>query len=150
MNGPFVGEPGVFLVQRRQAMQRRTYIQAAMAGVMGTLLCTTAIQASEPDEPKAAANESVKAKPIADQTKKALAYLVSQQQPDGGGGQGGGWRSANQGGRVEGENVQDSLDVGNTAIATLALIRAGHTAKAGEYAKNVARAVEFITGKIDK
>jgi hypothetical protein len=40
--------------------------------------------------------------------------------------------------------------VGNTAIATLALIRAGNTAKTGEYAKNVEKAVEFIAGKVEK
>lgn len=105
--------------------------------------------AAEPDRP--AANQPVvKPKTIAEQTEKGLAYLVSQQHADGGWGQGGGWRTQTQGGRVEGANVEDPSDVGNTAIAALALIRAGNTPKQGEYAKNVAKAVEFIAGKIDK
>ncbi len=109
--------------------------------------------AGEPDKPAAnqpAANATVKPKTIAEQTKKGLAYLVSQQHANGGWGQGGGWRTQTQGGRVEGANVEDPADVGNTAIAALALIRAGHTPKQGEYAKNVAKAVEFIAGKVQK
>src|SRR5262249_4431880 len=93
---------------------------------------------------------AVKPKPIAEKTKKALAYLVSQQHEDGGWGQGGGWRNASQGGRVEGAEVQDPSDVGNTAIAALALIRAGNTPQQGEYAKQVAKAAEFIAKKVDK
>src|SRR5262245_46714116 len=131
-------------------MQRRKHLAMAMAAGLVGFSCSGAIWAAEPEKPKEKADQSAKAKPIADQTKKGLAYLVSQQQPNGGWGQGGGWRSANQGGRVEGENVQDPPDVGNTAIAALALIRAGNTAKSGEYAKHVAKAVDFIAGKIDK
>src|SRR5204863_2129154 len=64
--------------------------------------------------------------------------------------QGRGWRTASEGGRVEGAPVQEPPDVGNTAIAALALIRAGHTPKEGEYANNVAKAIDFIAAKIDK
>jgi hypothetical protein len=105
--------------------------------------------ADQPADQAAKNKPPVKAKPIADTTKKGLAYLASQQQASGGWGQGGGWRSG-EGGRVEGAEVQDPPDVGNTAIAALALIRAGHTPKQGEYAKHVAKAVEFIAAKIDK
>jgi hypothetical protein len=117
------------------------------------------VVADEPAKPKAeqpAAEApagkaaTVKPKSIAEKTQKGLAYLVNQQQASGGWGQGGGWRAATQGSRVEGAEVQDNADVGNTAIAMLALIRAGHTPKEGEYAKNVAKGVEFIAAKIDK
>jgi hypothetical protein len=94
--------------------------------------------------------KAVKAKPISDQTKKGLAYLANQQHANGGWGQGGGWRSGAQGGRTEGADVQDPPDVGNTAIAALAFIRAGNTPKEGPYAANVAKAVEFLAGKIEK
>src|SRR5262249_7428959 len=50
----------------------------------------------------------------------------------------------------EGANVQDPSDVGDTCIALLALIRAGSTPKEGEYAKQVAKGVQFLLGKIDK
>jgi hypothetical protein len=92
---------------------------------------------------------AIKPKPIADYTTKGLAYLVSQQQQNGGFGQGGGWRSASQG-RVEGANVEDPADVGNTAIAALAMLRSGSTPRNGEHAKPLTKAIEFIAGKIEK
>jgi hypothetical protein len=103
------------------------------------------------EEPKAAAATPVKPKALSDNVKKGLAYLVSQQHEDGGWGQGGGWRTNTQGGgRVEGKDVADPSDVANTCIATLALVRAGSTAKDGDHAKNVAKAVEFICAQIEK
>ena len=92
---------------------------------------------------------AVKPKTLSEATTRGLAYLLSQQQPNGGWGQGGGWRSG-QGGRVEGPNVQDPPDVASTCMATLALIRAGNTPKEGKHAKSVARAVEFICSHIEK
>jgi hypothetical protein len=93
---------------------------------------------------------AVKPKPLSDTVKKGLEYLIHQQHPNGGWGQGGGWRTADKGGRIEGAEVKDPPDVGNTCIAVLALIRAGSTPKDGPYAKNVAQAVEFICGHIEK
>jgi hypothetical protein len=116
------------------------------------------VVADEPAKPKseqaaetpASKGAAIKPKSIAEKTQKGLAYLANQQQASGGWGQGGGWRTASQGGRVEGTEAQENADVGNTAIAMLALIRGGHTPKEGEYAKNVAKGVEFIAAKIDK
>src|SRR5262249_27272694 len=56
----------------------------------------------------------VKPKPLSDNVNRGLAYLVSQQDASGGWGQGGGWRTGGQGGRVEGTDVADPPDVGNT------------------------------------
>jgi hypothetical protein len=101
--------------------------------------------------PEAAAAAPAKLKPLSETVKKGLTYLVSQQKENGGWGQGGGWRTdVKGGGRVEGSNVADPPDVASTAIATLALVRAGNTPKGGEYAKNVARAVEFICTHVEK
>src|SRR5262249_32963267 len=98
-----------------------------------------------------AAATPVKPKPLSDSVKKGLSYLVNQQHGDGGWGQGGGWRPARQGGgRVEGAEVVDPSDPGNTCIARLALIRAGNTPKDGDYAKNVARGVDFILDRVEK
>ena len=119
-------------------MWRRRASILTMAALLVTCGLSNALCGDETERPKDDKNPAaVKSKAIAEQTRKGLAYLVSQQQQNGGWGQGGGWRSASQG-RVEGDNVQDPPDVGNTAIATLALIRAGNTPKSGEYAKNVA------------
>jgi len=127
--------------------------------VSASLVSVMPVIADEPAKPKteqpaaetqASKAESIKPKSIAEKTQKGLAYLANQQQASGGWGQGGGWRTASQGGRVEGAEAQDTADVGNTAIAMLALIRAGHTPKEGAYAKQVAKGVEFIAAKINK
>ena len=94
----------------------------------------------------------VKAKPLSDNVKKGLAYLVNQQHEDGGWGQGGGWRQADPktGGRVEGAKIADPSDLGSTSIAVLALLRAGNTPTQGDYAKNVAKGVDFILTRVEK
>ena len=93
----------------------------------------------------------VQPKPLSDNVKKGVAYLVNQQHHDGGWGQGGGWRQATKdGGRVEGDKVTDPSDLGSTCIAVLALIRAGHTPTVGEHAKKVAQAVDFMLARVEK
>jgi len=108
---------------------------------------------AKPDAPaaKPEAATPVKPKPISENVKKGLAYLLSQQHADGGWGQGGGWRTGGDaGGRVEGANVADPSDLGNTCIAVLALMRAGHTPKEGEHAKKIAKGVDFILTRVEK
>jgi hypothetical protein len=105
------------------------------------------------DTGKSAGSDSapaVKPKPISPNVQKGLDYLIEMQDASGGWGQGGGWRqSSSQGGRVEGNDAKDRPDLGNTCIATLALIRAGNTPHEGKYAKNVARAVAFICDRVE-
>jgi hypothetical protein len=89
-------------------------------------------------------------KPLSDAVQRGLAYLIAQQHPAGGWAQGGGWRTANaQGGRVEGPDVDDPPDVANTCAAALALLRAGHTPREGDYVPNVSRALRYIVGCIE-
>jgi hypothetical protein len=108
-------------------------------------------QAEKAIDQAAQTSRAVKPKPLSENTTRGLAYLVSQQHDDGGWGQGGGWRQNTQGGgRVEGENVSDPTDLGNTCIATLALIRAGNTPQHGPYANNVARAARLICQYVEK
>jgi hypothetical protein len=79
---------------------------------------------------------------------RGLAYLINQQGKDGGWGQGGGWRQAGASGRVE--QGSDRSDVGNTAVAALALVRAGHTPKRGQYGAQVTKAVDFVCTSVLK
>jgi hypothetical protein len=93
---------------------------------------------------------AVPPKELSGTVKKGLSWLVAQQHSSGGWGQGGGWRTADTGGgRVEGANVQDPPDVGNTCMALLALVRAGNTATEGEYKDNVAKGLAFLCGKVE-
>jgi hypothetical protein len=89
-------------------------------------------------------------KPLSEAVKKGFVYLINQQHADGGWGQGGGWRTGDQGARVEGAHVQDPADVANTCVATLALLRGGHSPRGGEYAPNVARGLDFIVTCVEQ
>ena len=131
-------------------------------GLLGAAVATLAVIAGlyakdgdpkkEDKKPEEVAVASpVKAKPLSDPVKKGLTYLVSQQQENGGWGQGGGWRTdVKGGGRIEGKDVADPADVASTAIATLAIVRSGSTPKSGDYAKNIIKAVDFICTQIEK
>ncbi len=139
-------------------------IRLAMLLALGTQAGLAALGAEAPDAKPQAANAeskkqtatvkettiSLKPKPLSVHVNKGLAYLVSQQRENGGWGQGGGWRVGRQTDRVEGEEVKDPPDLADTCIATLALVRAGHTPKHGEYAKDVSKAMEFICSRIEK
>lgn len=95
---------------------------------------------------------AVAPKPLSEAVKRGLAFLVKAQQDDGGWNQGGGWRNTTtgRGGRVEGANVEDPSDIGNTCFALLALFRAGNTPTSGEYKDAVARGLRFILAKIER
>jgi len=117
------------------------------------------VKPAEKTPPAAAASAAgtaaacaVTPRPLSEAVKRGLAYLVKNQQEDGGWNQGGGWRTAlnGQGGRVEGPKVEDPSDVGNTCITLLALIRAGSTPVAGEYAANVRKGLAFVLEKVEK
>jgi hypothetical protein len=108
-------------------------------------------QGKEPVKTEAAAS-TITPKPISNSAQKGLSYLVAQQHSDGGWGQGGGWRtgSATTQGRVEGENIPDPADLGNTCVALLALVRAGNTPEKGEYSQNVTRGARFVVERVEK
>ena len=91
--------------------------------------------ASEPPAPNRSPDEALA---------KGLEYLLSQQHPDGGWGQGGGWRQGAQGGRVEGKQAEDPSDLGNTCVSLVALLRAGHSPAQGAHRQAAQHAFEFI------
>ncbi|HXD88837.1 MAG TPA: prenyltransferase/squalene oxidase repeat-containing protein [Urbifossiella sp.] len=104
-------------------------------------------------ETRVATKTAVDPKPLSDTVKKGIDYLVKQQQEDGGWNQGGGWRTAigpNAGSRIEGKNVEDPSDVGNTCFALLALFRAGSTPTEGPHKENVVKGLKFILTRVEK
>jgi hypothetical protein len=130
---------------------------AMLAAALGGVALLTGLRAddkkAEPTKPDAdrpaEAARVIKPKPLSESVQRGLKYLVEQQLENGGWNQGGGWRVGAGGGREEGAQVQDPADIGNTCIATLALLRAGNTPKEGPYSKNVTRAVAFICSKVE-
>jgi hypothetical protein len=86
------------------------------------------------------------AKPLGDVVKKGLAFLVAQQLPNGG------WSQGEESAQMRGNGEPTSVaNVGDTCIAALALIRAGHTPKeGGQYGKNVAKAAEYVCAQVEK
>ncbi len=145
-------------------------MKANLKTTIGGALCATLAIAISPivaDEAKkkerttkseavVAAKEEKKAerpdpKPLSDTVKKGLAYLKKTQHESGGWGQGGGWRTNTKGGsgRVQGKNVEDPPDVGNTAVGLLTFIRAGESFEKGEYAETMTKAAKFLFDNID-
>jgi len=118
-------------------------IRARLALVVAVLAGLAVMTGLYAEDERQSGTTTVRPKSLSENVNHGLAYLISQQDSSGGWGQGGGWRTGSRG-RVEGANVADPPDVGNTCIATLALFRAGNTPGQGQYAKNVARAVDFI------
>lgn len=91
-------------------------------------------------------------KPLSPVSKKGIEWLIKSQHKDGGWGQGGGWRinTSGQGGRVEGENINDPSDIANTAIVLQCLLRSGITLKTGENSAAAARAADYLLNEISK
>lgn len=110
---------------------------------------STAETATKPTSPEA---KPTPPKPLNSVALKGLAWLVKTQKADGGWGQGAGWRTntSNQGGRVEGDNVADPADIGNTAIVLQCLLRSGASLDKGDYSAEASRAAEFLLREIAK
>jgi hypothetical protein len=97
------------------------------------------------DAPAAPATSRPDPKPISETVKKGLEYLAKQQLPNGG------WAQGEEAQQMRGSGEPAAVaNVGDTCIAALALVRAGNTAKDGPYAKNVAKAVEYVCSQVDK
>lgn len=92
-------------------------------------------------------------KPLGNEVGKGLAWLAKAQNSDGGWGQGGGWRinraPDQNGARVEGDQVPDPSDIGNTAIALQAFLRAGTKLDAGEHSQVAAKAAAFLLAQLE-
>ncbi len=103
---------------------------------------TTKPQQVAPDKPKPKPTISPQAA-----VRRGIDWLVSVQGSDGGWGQDGGETSfVRQGERLE----TSGNDVANTAVATMALIQAGHTPTKGKYQAAVQRGLDFILRRVEE
>ncbi len=94
---------------------------------------------------------AVEPRPLSEAVKRGLKWLAERQNADGGWSQGGGWRTGGQnGGRVEGKEVADPSDVGNTCMVLLALYRAGNTPTDGEYREHVKKGLKYLCEQVEK
>ena len=104
----------------------------------------------ETSKPQQAAPDKPEPKPpVSPQAavKRGIDWLVSVQGNDGGWGQDGGETSfVRQGERLE----TSGNDVANTAVATLALIQAGHTPTKGKYQAAVRRDLDFVLRHVEE
>lgn len=88
---------------------------------------------------------AVDPKPLSSQVKKGLDWLVHNQLPSGGWGQG----EESPTMRANGDALRDKPNVADTCIAALALIRSGSTPHEGPYKDAIARAVQFVTEQVE-
>lgn len=148
---PPVGDPPVRL-QRDEPRQRNTLPGVPEAGQPASeSKPDPTVQPVKVTDTMVKTDFAVRPKPLSPAVKKGLEYLVKSQQEDGGWNQGGGWRVGNAGGgRIEGKNVEDPSDVGNTCFVLLALLRAGNTATEGEYKDAVQKGLKFVLTRVQK
>jgi hypothetical protein len=92
------------------------------------------------------ATQPVEPKKLSANVNKGLAWLAQQQL------EGGGWGQGDESARMGDSNqkLRGAANVADTAMAALALMRAGSTPTSGEYATNVRRAVEFVCASVEK
>ena len=120
-------------------------VAAAMYTLAAAWSAAAEQAASPPGKPEVKWAPAVVPKPLSEQVKRGMQWLVEHQLKRGGWGQG--EESAHMGG---GSQMKDVPSVADTSMAALALIRAGNTPAQGEYAQSVLHAVEFVCGEIEE
>lgn len=128
-------------------MTTRTTTLWATAATLAIGLALTASPPTEKAMPKDASERScwvtaVDPKPLSESVRRGLAWLVANQHDDGG------WSQGEESQQMGG-NVTATPNVGDTAAATLALIRSGSTASDGPYAESIRKALAFIMQRVE-
>ena len=85
---------------------------------------------------------AVEPKPLSDNVRRGLAWLVANQHDNGG------WSQGEEAGRMGG-TIAANPNVGDTCAAALALIRSGSTPSKGPYAQAIKKAVDFIMKHVE-
>ena len=107
-------------------------------------------ETTQPDAGLASASKSalttaVDPKPLSEQVKKGLEWLLEHQLANGGFGQG--EESRNMGNSMDG--LKEKANVADTCIAMQALLRSGSSPAEGPYASQLQRALEYVLSEIE-
>lgn len=89
---------------------------------------------------------AVNPKPLSDNVKNGIKWLLDHQHESGGWGQG--EESTHMGNRMAA--VVDKPNVADTCAGALALIRSGSTPKKGKYSDNILKAVNFVMSEVEE
>lgn len=87
---------------------------------------------------------AVDPKPLGNDVKEGIDWLVSHQLKNGGWGQG--EESSHMGG---GGELAGKANVADTCMAAMALLRAGNTPTEGQYSKNLRNAIDYVVGQVE-
>ena len=103
---------------------------------------TEAGQRTEPMTKRSCWVTAVDPKPLSENVRRGLAWLVGKQHDDGG------WAQGEES-RSMGGNLAATPNVGDTSAATLSLIRSGSTPSQGPYADAIFKALGFIMTHVE-
>jgi hypothetical protein len=88
---------------------------------------------------------AIEPKPLNQNVKKGLDWLVEHQLP------GGGWGQGEESAQMRGnESLKDTPNVADTCIAVLALIRSGSTPREGLYRDAIVKGVRYVRLQVDE
>lgn len=87
---------------------------------------------------------AVDPKPLSDTVKRGLAWLVQHQLDNGS------WGQGDEAAGMRGSATNAGANVADSSMALIALLRAGHTPRSGEYAKAVAKGLDYVLSEIEQ
>lgn len=108
-----------------------------------TVIDPTTLPATQPATQPT--SRPVDPKPLSENVKKGLDWIVKAQLADGGWGQGD--ESSHMGQGMA--NLSAVSNVADSCVSIMALMRSGSTPSEGPFAQQIAKGVEFVCGKID-
>lgn len=122
-------------------------LTAALTLSLGAALLSLspASRAEEQPKPQLSFRPAVEPKELQPASLKGLSWLSEHQNPDGGWGQG---EESSHMGQTAG-NVAYQSNVADTAIACLALMRAGNTPRNGDYRESLRKGVDYICQQVE-
>ena len=86
---------------------------------------------------------AVDPKPLTDTVKKGLSWLAQHQLENGS------WGQGDEAGGMRGSQTTAGANVADSSMALIALLRAGNTARTGEYSRNLEKGLDYVLTEIE-